>query len=61
MGDVPRTDVRGARRVGMIAVLKDYNQRHNLRDRWMPYTKPDFTITHMRELKDIIRQYNQID
>ncbi|MCK4850967.1 MAG: HAD family hydrolase [Phycisphaerae bacterium] len=56
VGDVPRTDVRGARRVGMIAVLKDYNQPRNLRDRWMPYTKPDFTITHMSQLKEIIEQ-----
>ena len=58
VGDVPRTDVRGARRVGMIAVLKDYNQPRNLRDRWMPYTKPDFTITQMSQLKDIINRLN---
>lgn len=61
VGDVPRTDIRGARRVGMVAVLKDCNQPLNLRDRWMPYTKPDFTITHMNQLKDIICQYNQIE
>ncbi len=60
VGDVPRIDVRGARRVGMVAVLKDFNQPHNLRDRWMPYTKPDFTITSMSQLKDIIRQYNHV-
>ena len=58
VGDVPRNDVRGARRVGMIAVLKDYNQPLALRDRWMPYTKPDFTITQMSELKGIIDRLN---
>ncbi len=56
VGDIPRTDVRGAGRMGMITVLKDYNQPRNLRDRWMPYTKPDFTITHMSQLKGIIQQ-----
>ncbi len=61
VGDVPRVDVRGARRMGMLAVLKDFNQPLNLRDRWMPYTKPDFTITHMTQLKDIIRQYNHTE
>ncbi len=61
VGDVPRTDIRGARRMGMIAVLKDYNQPRNLRDRWMPYTKPDFTITNMSQLKHIIYRHNQID
>lgn len=59
VGDVPRNDVRGARRMGMIAVLKNYRQRLGLRDRWMPFTKPDFTITHMRQLKGIIEQLQQ--
>jgi len=54
VGDVPRMDIRGARRLGMIGVLKDYHQSRNLRDRWLPYTKPDFTITYMSQLKDII-------
>jgi putative hydrolase of the HAD superfamily len=61
VGDVPRTDIRGARRVGMVAVLKASDQPLNFRDRWMPYTKPDFTITNMIELKDIVCKYNQIE
>lgn len=56
VGDVPRMDIRGARRLGMIGVLKDYNQPHNLRDRWMPYARPDFTITNMQQLKKIVEQ-----
>ena len=56
VGDVPRMDIRGARRMGMIGVLKDYNQPYNLRDRWLPHAKPDFTITSMSQLKDIIEQ-----
>ena len=56
VGDVPRMDIRGARRLGMIGVWKDYNQPRNLRDRWMPYTTPDFTITNMQQLKDIVEQ-----
>ena len=58
VGDIPRTDIRGARRMGMTAVLKDYNQHRTLRDRWMPYTKPDFTITNMSQLKDIISRHS---
>ncbi|NIA06963.1 MAG: HAD-IA family hydrolase [Actinobacteria bacterium] len=54
VGDVPRMDIRGARRLGMIGILKDYNQPRNFRDRWLPFTKPDFTITHMRQLKEIV-------
>ena len=56
VGDIARTDIRGARRMGMIAVLKDYKQHRNLRDRWLPYTKPDFAITDMSQLKKIIQQ-----
>ncbi len=59
VGDIPRNDVRGARRLGMVAVLKDFSQEHGLRDKWMPYTKPDFTITHMRQLRAIIEKLQQ--
>ena len=56
VGDVPRMDIRGARRLGMIGVLKDYNQPYNFRDRWLPFARPDFTITRMSQLKEIIAQ-----
>ena len=56
VGDLPRMDIRGARRLGMIGVLKDCNQPRNFRDRWLPFTKPDFTITRMPQLKNVIAQ-----
>ena len=59
VGDVPRMDIRGARRLGMIGVLKDRHQPRNLRDRWLPYTKPDFTITNMQQLKTIVEQLQE--
>lgn len=52
VGDSPKADIRGAKRMGMLSVLKDRAGRHvNSRHR------PDHTIGSILELPPIVAQY----
>lgn len=52
VGDTPSADVRGAKRVGLISVLKDPDGRHD-----GERLKPDYTIRSLAELPEIVRRY----
>ena len=51
VGDTPRADIRGAKRAGMIAVLKDPYGRYG-----SSRIRPDYTIRSLCELPAIVQQ-----
>ncbi len=54
VGDSPSADVRGARRMGMISVLKDPLGKHARSKH-----RPDHRIVHLHELPEIVAKYNR--
>ena len=53
VGDSPSADVRGAKRAGMISVLRDPAGRYDRRR-----VKPHHRIRHIAELPEIVASYN---
>jgi putative hydrolase of the HAD superfamily len=57
VGDMPKTDIHGASRVGMITVLKDCDNRHNQTG----HIRPDHRIHRLSELRAIVAKYRQVN
>ncbi|NLF33114.1 MAG: HAD family hydrolase [Planctomycetes bacterium] len=53
VGDTPRADILGARRAGMLAVLKDPHGHHAA-----SRIRPDYTVRSLLELPGILEQLN---
>ena len=57
VGDSPRNDVAGAKASGMVTIFVDRGARPKVIDEVTP---PDFTVTTLSEVPEIIRQLNAL-